>query len=160
MLKHHRWSKRNFRGWCRHLEPPARDEDTDKGWDNAWKKWLEREKKRTENKRRWIKIKERQEREKEREGKEEMWAKSVFLSWPVAAKAWPGSTMTHSLIPPRFVPPLARLVLAKRPPTPNCRRQSLFQMLAPFRFHDFKSRPLQYMNSILNEKNALWEIII
>lgn len=56
-----------------------------------------------ENKRRRIKIKERREREKEREGEEEMWAKSVFLSWPVAAKAWPGSTMTHSLAP--LVPP-------------------------------------------------------
>lgn len=58
-----------------------------------------------------------------------MWAKSVFLSWPAAAKAWPGSTMTHSLAP-LVLPapsPLGRLALAKRPPTPNCRRQSLFQ---------------------------------
>lgn len=28
-----------------------------------------------------------------------MWAKSVFLSWPAARKAWPGSTMSHSFRP-------------------------------------------------------------
>lgn len=78
----------------------------DKGCDNATarKKWKGRNDGLRINGRR-IKIKERREREKEREGEEEMWAKSVFLSWPAAAKAWPGSTMTHSLAPPPSRPP-------------------------------------------------------
>lgn len=87
---------------------PVRDSDTDKGGGIARRRGKNGRKGRNDGPRingRRIKIKERREREKEREGEEEMWAKSVFLSWPAAAKAWPGSTMTHSLAP--LVPPAA-----------------------------------------------------
>lgn len=114
----------NFSEWCHRLKTTG--SRTAIRIRDGRKKWAERKKRRAENKRRRIKIKERRGREKEREGEEEMWAKSVFLSWPAAAKAWPGSTMTHSLAPP-VLPIPRRLALAKRPPTPNCRRQSLFQ---------------------------------
>lgn len=75
------------------------------------------------------------EREKEREGEEEMWAKSVFLSWPAAAKAWPGSTMTHSLCPSR--PPSRPTVGSREAATnPELSSPIIIPTLAkpPFRF--------------------------